>query len=226
MMTIHATNEWHMRRRAFREAAIALAFLSWCVVLIAARVFRTGSIYYTFLVWNLFLASIPFGVSYLLTYRLLKRRHVLALLPLWLIFFPNAPYLMTDLLHLRPKDGAPVWYDLMLLLTAAGAGIYLAYVSLRHVQRIVQGACGTVVGWCFAVIILFLSAFGVYLGRFQRWNSWDVIASPFALVHSILDRFVSPLDHPRTWIVTIGFGVLMTLGYVAAAVTANGETHS
>ncbi len=209
------------QRRSVREAAIALSFLGWCALLLAARVTRTGTIYYTFLVWNLFLATIPFCISYWLLYHPGSRLRAALLLPLWLLFFPNAPYLMTDLVHLYPNDGAPVWFNLILLLTAASAGLFLGYTSLRHVQKIAERALGPIVGWCVVVPVLFLSAFGIYLGRFQRWNSWDVILSPISLAHAILERCLQPLEHPRTWAVTLGFGVLMALGYAGAAIVSN-----
>ena len=63
------------------------------------------------------------------------------------------------------------------------------------------------------ITLLFMASFGVYLGRFLRWNSWDIITNPFGLASDISDRFINPLDHPRTWGVTVLLGVFLNLAY-------------
>src|SRR5687768_12604246 len=82
--------------------------------LLVSRFVVTGATSFGFLPWNLLLAWVPFGAAGVL--RLLERDHrltrprILALLAVWLAFFPNAPYLVTDFQHLRPRPGeAPLW---------------------------------------------------------------------------------------------------------------------
>jgi uncharacterized membrane protein len=91
-----------------------------CVALVIVRWYRTQVLDYRFMIWNLFLAWIPFIMAFA-AYRLHHARRQWGILIagcalIWLLFLPNAPYLLTDLVHLRYRDDALVWYDLMLLL--------------------------------------------------------------------------------------------------------------
>jgi uncharacterized membrane protein len=206
-----------MNRRILTEALIVGSLLAFCGFLFIGRVAWLGTVGYSFLVKNLFLASIPFFLSGAML-RCQRKSLLFALGCLWLAFFPNAPYLLTDLIHLSSHRhrGAPQWYDLMMLLTACGAGLALAFFSLNHVQIIVGRLINGVCGWIFAIAVLFVSSFGIYLGRFLRWNSWDVLQSPVALFSDIFARLVVPWDYPRTWTVTLGFGTMLSIGYAAA----------
>jgi uncharacterized membrane protein len=209
-----------------------VALLGWCTVLLSLRMERSNSPSYAFLVWNLFLAAVPFGAALVLE-ALDKLRHGgQAILPVrtgriagpplewccltvWLLFLPNAPYIVTDLVHLRQRSGIPLWYDILLLISSAGTGLLLGYASVMIVQRIITRRYGAVRGWIVAVSALMLSAFGVYLGRFLRFNSWDVISDPLPVFAEIASRLMNPFDYPRTFAVTALFGVALTLGYVA-----------
>jgi len=205
--------------RAETKRWIVPAALSlWCVLLVVLRVGRSGTVSYVFLVWNLWLAWIPWLAGQ--AFRSASRRRVpaarqLGWLALWILFLPNAPYITTDLLHLTPRPWVPLWYDLALLLSCAGTGLLLGYLSLLDVQGAVEERFGRVKGWAVAAGSLFLSGFGIYLGRFLRWNSWDVLADPAGLVHDIAVRLLEPTAHPRTYGVTLIFGGGLLLGYAA-----------
>jgi len=192
-------------------ASLALSF-----GLIAGRVFFTRELTYIFLLWNLFLAFIPFGMSTLLgmAARPLKARLLLPIGAVWLLFFPNAPYILTDLFHLMPRPGVPYWYDLAVILTSAWNGLMLAYASLLDMQTLVQRRLGVAAGWGFAAVALLLSSFGIYLGRYMRFNSWDIVTNPLTLFYDILNRIVHPFAHLGTWGVTLLFGVFLLLGYM------------
>ena len=148
---------------------------------------------YAFLIWNLFLAWIPFIISYF-TYTLtMKRRWVYLFFPvaafLWLIFFPNAPYILTDFQHL-PYDSRdlPIWYDVMMLVWFAFTGVLLGMVSLFLMQEMVRREFGRFVGWVFVAAVTGLSAAGVYMGRFLRWNSWDILRNPTGIALYSFER--------------------------------------
>ena len=143
-------------------ASVALS-----VLLVAGRVLMTGRLTFLFLIWNLFLALIPFGLSTMLGAARgpLKARILLPVGAAWLLFFPNAPYILTDLFHLETRLGVPLWYDLALILSCAWNGLMLAYASLSDMQRLVQQRLGFWSGWAFATVALLLSSFGIYLGR-------------------------------------------------------------
>lgn len=205
-------------RAETRRWAVPAGLTLWCISLVVLRVELSGSLMYAFLVWNLWLAWIPWLAGQ--AFRTASRRRAsaarqLGWFALWLLFLPNAPYITTDLLHLAPRPLVPLWYDLALLLSCAGTGLLLGYMSLLEVQAAVEERYGRLKGWGVAASSLFLSGFGIYLGRFLRWNSWDVLTDPAGLFHAIAIRLLDPASHPRTYGVTLIFGSSLLLGYTA-----------
>ena len=190
--------------------SLALSFL-----LIVGRVLMTGHLTFLFLIWNLFLAVIPFALSTLLGIAQgpLRARLLVPVGAAWLLFFPNAPYILTDLFHLDARPGVPLWYDLALILSCAWNGLMLAYASLSDMQRLVQSRLGFWAGWVFATLALLLSSFGIYLGRYLRFNSWDVLTNPLTLFYDIVNRILHPFSFPGTWGVTLVFGLFLLVGY-------------
>lgn len=202
-----------------RLATLAsLAGLSALVVaMVAVRVAYTGNSQYEALVWNLFLAWIPFALA-LYVYDGYRRRGASPLLwaggALWLVFLPNAPYIVTDFKWLRTWTGAPLWYDVVLVSAAAWCGLLLGFMSLYLMQAVVRRALGAVNAWLFALAALTLSSFGVYLGRFQRWNSWDLFTRPRVLAADLWSGLVNPFEHPQTIAVTALFTVFLGATYL------------
>ncbi len=190
------------------------------VSLIVARWSYTGQPAYLFLVWNLFLAWVPWVCAVPLAAIPSRAMHRWKLLPLfctWLAFLPNAPYLVTDLLHLRPRAGVPLWFDAALLFVFAWTGCLLGFLSLTAVHGRLEAWLGRTVGWLFVAGVSLLSGFGIYLGRFPRWNSWDIITRPEQLLSDVMARLLNPTGHPRTMVVTLLFATLMIAGYTAFA---------
>ena len=152
---------------------------------------------YGFLIWNLFLAWIPFIIAYF-TYTLtLNRRWIYIIIPVaaffWLIFFPNAPYILTDFQHLAyNSNDLPVWYDVMMLIWFAFTGLLLGMVSLFLMQEIIRREFGRWVGWVFVALVTSLTSAGVYMGRFLHWNSWDILRNPAGLASYTLARAQNP----------------------------------
>jgi uncharacterized membrane protein len=185
--------------------------------MVAVRVKRTGSGYYVFLLGNLFLACLPliFSTGLRVADRLRFNSVVkVTLFCLWLLFLPNAPYILTDILHLPRASQAPPWYDLALLLSCSGTGLLMGYLSLIDVQGLVSKNLNPVLGWIFAVTTLLLSGFGIYLGRFLRWNSWDVITSP-SLMLTLFNIVTHPTGKAGPAAVTFIFGIILALGYIS-----------
>ena len=186
-----------------KAVVLLLAFVG---CLIAARYWYSGERRFFFLVWNLFLAWVPFTAS--IFFEKLNRAvwwKQAALFAVWLLFFPNTLYVVTDLIHLKETGKAPLWYDAMLLFSAAVAGLILGYISLSKAEFFLMNRFGKKAAALLSVALLLLGSFGVYLGRFLRWNSWDVIQNPFALLFQIAHRVVYPLQHGRTWGTTFLF---------------------
>ena len=190
---------------------IALAVLSLAAAgLLVVRMDRVGKPAFSFLPWNLFLAWIPFvlAVGVAAVHARGGPRALLWLLGLgWLVFLPNAPYILTDFIHLGRVGGAPLWFDAALIGTFAGTGLALGLASLLVVHHVVEARAGRVIGWVVAVSSLVLSAVGVYLGRFPRFNSWDVIADPYSLLAVVRQRLADPLGNPFL----LRFGVVMSV---------------
>jgi uncharacterized membrane protein len=173
-------------------------------ILIAARIIYSGNNLYLFLVWNLFLAWIPYAISLYFKKSITKTKTLQALLFVsWLLFFPNALYIVTDIIHVKETEAVPVWFDAILLFMASFAGLALAFASIINVENLLRHYFHKKFANALVVFLLFVGSFGVYLGRFQRWNSWDVLHNPLALAADILHRFTSPFAHTKTWGITL-----------------------
>lgn len=173
---------------------------------------------YAFLVWNIFLAGLPYVFSSAVQVLLARGRskYLVGLFALlWLAFFPNALYVITDFIHLRVRGNVPIWYDLVLVFSFAWSSVVVGFISLRTLQNIIVEKYGILLGWVFAVVSIGLASFGIYLGRFLRWNSWDIISRPGHLFLDVLDRIFNPLSHPRTY----AFSVLLWLFFVITYAT-------
>ena len=184
-------------RSAFSDRRIAvvasLAILSLFVLaMMIARILYTRTFEHTGIAWNLFLAWVPFVLALVVYARArsgISRATLLALASLWLLFFPNAPYILTDLKHIGRGGGIPVLYDVLLLSAAAWTGLLLGLTSLFLMHAVARRLLGVVSAWALVVGVLALSSFGIYLGRVQRWNSWDVFVRPGALLGQIANGF-------------------------------------
>jgi uncharacterized membrane protein len=193
-----------------------LLFFGFIALLIAVRIYYTGSVLYLFLVWNIFLAWIPFIISSLFDKFADKARWKQGLIfCCWLAFFPNGLYIITDLIHLQIESPVPKWFDAVLLFSASVAGLMMAFISLYRVEAFLNRIVYKKLQPVLIFLILFLGSFGVYLGRFLRWNSWDIISNPFQLLQSIGSRIISPFDHLQTWTVTVTLTVFFYLLYIS-----------
>jgi len=195
-----------------------------CVFLVAARIAYSDSVRYRGLMWNLFLAWIPFILAYL-AYALSWRKWLLNLvLPfttvLWLIFFPNAPYILTDLQHLANESNtAPLWYDVIVMIWFGWTGLLLGLVSLYLMHDIVQRTFGRPIGWSFVFLVSVLSSFGVYLGRFVRFNSWDILNDPKEIAVTILGLAIDPSMR------LVAFTILFAVFYLFVYLTLYSFAH-
>jgi len=168
-----------------------------CIALVAARVAYSDNIRHTGLIWNLFLAWIPFMLAYFAHAVSWRRIWLYLVIPviafLWLIFYPNAPYMLTDLQDLaRGSSGAPLWYDVIIVVWCSWTGMLLGVISLYLMQDIVFRTFGRVAGWMFVLVISGLSSFGIYIGRFVRLNSWDILQDPGETAMQILGLVIDP----------------------------------
>ena len=188
-----------------------------CGALALARMQLTGRAALLFLGWNLMLAWVPLLVSLVIASRHApgrtpSRLGSVALGGVWLAFFPNAPYLVTDLIHLRERGFTLLLYDAMMVFAFALTGVCLAFLSLWLVHRLVERRFGRWAGWGFVATVAGLSGFGVYLGRYPRWNSWDVVARPGELLADLASHVRDP--DPRAFGVTLMMAALFGIAYL------------
>jgi len=168
-----------------------------CIGLVAARVAYSDTDRHVGLIWNLFLAWSPFILAYIAHAISWRRIWLYLVLPfiafVWLIFFPNAPYMLTDLQDLARRAGeAPLWYDVIIVVWCSWTGMLLGVISLYLMQDIIQRAFSRFTGWAFVFIISGLSSFGIYIGRFVRLNSWDILQNPTEAAVDILGVIIDP----------------------------------
>lgn len=192
---------------------------SWLgVAFYLVRVWWSKSPAHFFLMWNLFLAWIPFLCA--LWMAVLYRRRAAGwqyVFPaiVWLLFFPNATYLVTDLYNLNYAPPVPFWYDIGFFATLAWTGLLLAVASLQSVQRLVSRAFGALQGWFVVLAVVGLNGVGIYLGRFLRWNSWDVLTEPLAIGRDAITPFLHPIAYRQPVAVIVVFSAMLLVFYIS-----------
>ncbi len=206
-------------RRSFSDRRIAvvgsLAVLSLFVLgMLAFRVAYTRTGEHAGIAWNLVLAWVPFGLALLIYAQARSGASGPALAglgALWLLFLPNAPYILTDLKYIdRGAGGVPLLYDVLFLSAAAWTGLLLGLTSLFLIHAVARRLLGIVNAWALVVGVLVLSSFGIYLGRVQRWNSWDVFVRPGALLGDLADGL-----HARPIALTVLLTAFLLASYLA-----------
>ncbi|NQX85193.1 MAG: DUF1361 domain-containing protein [Flavobacteriaceae bacterium] len=188
--------------------AILLSF-----ILLAFRMQIHQSFFYAFLLWNLFLAIIPYSLSYYIVSRpTLSKLIKIGLLMLWMLFLPNTSYIITDLLHLKYATSKMLWLDVLMLSSFAMNGLFFFVLSLRHFEHLLAQFFNKKIHYSSLPICL-LTAFGMYIGRFLRFNSWDIIQNPQSLSLAVFDIITSPKQHYEAWFFTATFGCFLYLIY-------------
>jgi uncharacterized membrane protein len=191
---------------------LAIFLLLGAASVLSVALYRFRSFWYNengfaFLIWNLFLAWIPLGAAYTAWTLSLGRKWLYIVIPViafvWLIFLPNAPYIITDFNHLaNPNPNVPIWFDVMMLMWFSWTGMLLGVVSLYLMQDIVHREFGRWVSWVMVLAVSVLSGIGVYIGRFIRWNSWDILTNP----RDIAGQFITGAQDPS--LRSIGFIII------------------
>lgn len=186
--------------------------------LTAFRILYTDQWRFAWLSWNLFLALVPYLISRFAVRHpawIEGRLKFAFIFVAWLLFLPNSFYIITDLFHLRSSEHVPLWFDLALIFSFAWNGILLGVVSVRQMEKMVRLHWPRVREWQFIYPLMLLNAFGVYIGRYMRYNSWDVVANPFQLAQDIVYLLLHPVRFRFDWSMILCYAVFMTLIYLA-----------
>jgi uncharacterized membrane protein len=189
------------------------------IVAYAYRVAISQSFRFGFVFENLALAWLGLMFGWLLVNGL-KKRHWLSwqnivLTILWLAFLPNTWYVLTDFLHISPTGEVSQLYDIVLMSLLVINGFILGFTSLFIVHKELLKRLSETISSVLVIIVIFISSFGIYLGRDLRWNSWDVITNPGGLVLNVSDRVIDPFGHPRAINITGLFFILLCSVYFA-----------
>ena len=195
-------------------ALVAASFL--CLATLELEIHHTGDGFYRFLAWNLFLAWVPLLFACGAYVRVNARAipSAVALLVLWLLFFPNAPYMLTDFIHLGSGGSkAPLWYDALMLSSFAWTALVLGFISVYFVQSTVERLVGAAWSWAIVGVAFALGSFGVYLGRFVRFNSWDALLRPNRVAHVVRHQLENPFQHPRLLGTLVVLTAFLIVGY-------------
>jgi len=211
-----------------RFLTLALVFASLvCLGLLGVRAVWAHEFKWSGFFGNLLLAWIPYGLACLLCVQLQRtpprRSWIAALFVAWLLFFPNAAYIVTDLMHLNKARGMPRWFDYILITAYAWTGLFLGYISLSLLHARVRAWRGAGIGWVFVAASLFASSCGIYVGRYLRWNSWDVLTRPGKIGDGLVklaepEKFSEAFAFSITFFVFSGivYGMLHALAHLHA----------
>lgn len=187
---------------------------AFCVALLVVRAKVTHSFFFFFLVWNLFLAWVPVGISTLMKKKQQWQdsRWYLGLFMLgWVAVLPNAPYIITDFIHLKRELAVPVWFDVLLLISFSITGILFGLASMNDVLLILERKFSSRIAWTGIAATCVLSGFGIYIGRYLRYNSWDILHRPLEIMADLITTLSDPFELRAAMGITFGFGTLLFL---------------
>lgn len=188
-------------------------------VLIILRMFLFGSFSFKYIFWNIFLAFIPFAISSIL-FNLSKENNFNKIIfyigiIFWFLFIPNAPYIVTDLIHIGEIRAVPVLYDVVLLFISALVGLLLGAYSIYHIEQIIKVKFSQNIASISIFIIIFFISFGIYIGRFLRFNSWDIFENPILFINGIGDIFANKDYSIEAFFYTILFFFFISTFYLS-----------
>lgn len=207
----------HISNINISKQIVILFFLS--VTFILFRVILFGNYTLVYMLWNILLAFIPFSISALLLslFKKGKLSKVVFIIGgiIWLLFLPNAPYLVTDLTHIHFSGNVSSVYDSFLLFSSAWLGIILFTNSLFHIEQILRKKFSKIKTETIVGLIIFMTSFGIYLGRFLRFNSWDVFINHFTFLKGILNLFSKTTWTIQAFLYTFLFFFFIYVSYYA-----------
>lgn len=207
----------------WRGIGLAVVF---SVGLLGLRVVLFHSFLFGYMVWNILLAGVPLGVAALLMKRLqtsswLDTPNVL-LTALWLGFLPNSFYVVTDLIHIAEVSNETLLFDSVMLFSFAVAGLLLGYAAVIPVHRALLRRVNRASAHRVIAGVFFLCGYAIYLGRYMRWNTWDVLINPIGLLSNVTDSLTNPHEGAPLLLTTALFFLLISVGYLVVCLTVPG----
>lgn len=204
------------KTQQFVKAHLALIFLlAFSISLLIFRILFLDSITYIFLIWNLFLAAIPFILTTLVRFNVISLNKItfIPFFIIWMLFFPNSPYIITDLFHITYFNYNRLWFDLILIFSFAWNGLLLGFLSLNDLLKIKGEVFSQKSKVLFIAIIFVLTGFGLYLGRLLRLNSWEVFTNPTNVLHAVYVSISQSILNPNLLIMSVLYSTFLFLAY-------------
>jgi len=206
-----------LRARTGRLAAALAVSAGLACGLLVIRALAAGNLDFWFLPWNLFLGYLPILFAWLFVRRARRTRLMewqnLVLALLWLGFLPNSFYIITDLIHLRATGDISILYDAVMVMSFIWSGLLAGFLSMYMMHQLALKKLPRRDAHGLVAVVLLLCSFAIYLGRYLRWNTWDILINPFGLVFDVSERFINPSDHPQAFSTTLVFFVLLSSMY-------------
>lgn len=208
-----------MKIREIKIPKQIIYIYSFAIVINILRVLFFGSTAFLYILWNIILATIPFTISsILLVYtkkeNIIKPFFIIGFI-IWLLFLPNAPYVVTDFIHLGRIHAVPVMFDIFVLFSSAWVSLLMGLYSIFHIERILLLKYSKKITNIIILIIILITSFGIYLGRFLRFNSWDFFTSHNSLITSIWKIFTQSNNYVNVYGYTLLFFVFIYVLYIS-----------
>lgn len=196
-----------------------IILLALAIILNLLRVVLFNNTTFLYMFWNIFLALIPFLISSIILLNVnksnfLKPQSLISLF-IWFLFLPNTFYVLTDFIHLGRIYGVPVWYDIFVLFSSTTVSLLMGLYSLRHLEEICQLKFSKRLTSAILIIVILFASFGVYLGRFLRFNSWDFFVSHSSLFLNIWQIFTKENNYVNVYSYTFTFFLFILFCYWA-----------
>jgi uncharacterized membrane protein len=210
------------------------------VSILVLRGLLAGQGRFGFIIFNLVLAAVPLGVWWAFEQVRIKLKGKSLLLTwlicmaIWLLFLPNAFYILTDFMHLNTdvlvnargniarhtttyERGDPIYmYDSLLLLLATIGGAYLGGIALLKVYTYNRAFIGHARAVIISTMAVLLSGVGIYIGRYSRWNSWQALTHPVQIITELAHDMTQQLSRQRLLITVLSTSILALLSFIAA----------
>ena len=161
------------------------------------------------IIWNLFLAFIPLILSFYL-FRLSATRNLVwwAILLVFIAFLPNAPYILTDSIHIiELSQDSPNWAIILILIPQyvlfITTGFEAYVISLTKLDNYLVDLIAKRYLILVNALAHILCVIGIYIGRFERFNSWDLVTEPVKVLFttwSDLNNLDSLLSMAIAWL--------------------------
>ncbi|MBA4196890.1 MAG: DUF1361 domain-containing protein [Chitinophaga sp.] len=202
-----------MKNKISSLEKMLLLSVAFSMLLLTVRIIITHELSYIFYAWNTFLAIVPLLFSRRLSKQLSFNFKAIVLIVCWLLFLPNAPYIVTDIFHYMKRPPVPMWYDLLIVMIATWNGLLLGFISLLQVEQFLTSYLKPFWVKASVIVSLILCGYGVYLGRFLRFNSWDILTNPDDLFFASARTIIHPHQSIKAWAFTFLFASMLSIIY-------------